>query len=152
MRYSLIILGYISEFQKWQLTESNTEKVMIAFGIIIFAYDMNGVLTEIRIEMEDTTQFQRCLFQAMAFESVLFQIFGITSLLLFQSNTKQSIITNFQEEFKHNYSIEITLSILIITYNKLNSKLYMFSVKCQLHLFIVNIFIGGFYGLIGCFS
>ncbi|CAD8203978.1 unnamed protein product [Paramecium pentaurelia] len=90
----------ISEFQKWQLTESNTEKVMI---IMIFAYDMNSFLTEIRIEMEDTTQFQRCLFQAMAFETVLIQIFGITNSLLFQSNTKQSIITNFQEEFKHNY-------------------------------------------------
>ncbi|CAD8108323.1 unnamed protein product [Paramecium sonneborni] len=106
----------IIELNKWKLTESNTDKVMIAFGIMIFAYDMNGVLTEIRIEMEDTSHFQKCLFEAMTLETILFMFFGITSSLLFQTNTNQSIITNYQEQFKHNYSILITLSILMITY------------------------------------
>lgn len=74
---------------------------MIAFGIMMFAYDINGVLTEIRVEMEDTTQFKRCLFIAMTSETLLYLIFGISSSLLFQSNTEQSIIINFKNYYSY---------------------------------------------------
>ena len=60
-----LILVYISfaylstlaiiEFRNWELVQPDAKKVMIAFGIMMFAYDINGVLTEIRVEMKDTT-------------------------------------------------------------------------------------------------
>lgn len=56
---------------------------MMAFGIMIFAYDINGVLTEIRVEMEDTISFKKCLLIAMILETILYLFFGITSSLLF---------------------------------------------------------------------
>lgn len=60
---------------------------MMAFGIMIFAYDINGVLTEIRVEMEETISFKKCLMIAMILETILYLFFGITSSLLFQSST-----------------------------------------------------------------
>lgn len=56
---------------------------MIAFGIMIFAYDMNGVITEIRSEMEKVNDFPKCLFFSMMCETVLYMFFGITCSLLF---------------------------------------------------------------------
>ncbi|CAD8165757.1 unnamed protein product [Paramecium octaurelia] len=125
LKYALVLVyisfAYLSilavvQYQKWGLVEPDAKKVMMAFGIMIFAYDINGVLTEIRVEMEDTLSFKKCLFMAMFLETILYLFFGITSSLLFKSDTDQSIITNFQEEFKGNYPIEITLSILMISY------------------------------------
>ncbi|CAD8098618.1 unnamed protein product [Paramecium sonneborni] len=125
LKYALLLVylsfAYLStlavvQYQKWGLVEPDIKKVMMAFGIMIFAYDINGVLTEIRVEMEDTRSFKKCLFIAMVLETILYLFFGISSSLLFQSNTDQSIITNFQIEFKGNYPIEITLSILMISY------------------------------------
>ncbi|CAD8167396.1 unnamed protein product [Paramecium pentaurelia] len=106
----------IIQYEKWNLVEPDAKKIMMPFGIMIFAYDINGVLKEIRVEIEDTISFKKCVLIAMILETILYLFFGITSSLLFQSNTDQSIITNFQEEYKGNYSIKVTLSILMISY------------------------------------
>ncbi|CAK74453.1 unnamed protein product (macronuclear) [Paramecium tetraurelia] len=123
LKYALVLVynlfAYLSilavvQYQKWSLVEPDAKKIIMAFGIMIFGYDINGVLTEIRVEIEDTLSFKKLFFMAMFLETILYLLFGITSSLLFKSETDQSIITNFQEEFKGNYPIDITLSILMI--------------------------------------
>ncbi|CAD8068331.1 unnamed protein product [Paramecium primaurelia] len=111
--YHLLIYQYQLLYKKWNLVEPDAEKIMMAFDIMIFAYKIIGVLTEIIVEMNDTISFQKF---AMILETILYLFFGITSSLLFYSNTDQSIITNFQKEYKGNYPIEVTLSILKISY------------------------------------
>lgn len=71
------------EHEKWGLVKPDTHKVMIAFGLMMFAYDINGVLTEIRVEMSDMRGFKFCLFIAMALETILYLFFGITSSLVY---------------------------------------------------------------------
>ena len=56
---------------------------MIAFGLMMFAYDINGVLTEIRVEMTDMKGFKFCLLIAMVSETILYLFFGITSSLVY---------------------------------------------------------------------
>lgn len=92
LKASLILVyisfGYLSTLailnhKDWGMVEPDTKKVMIAFGLMMFAYDINGVLTEIRVEMYDMRGFKKCLFFAMLLETILYLFFGITSSLLF---------------------------------------------------------------------
>jgi amino acid permease len=73
----------IVEYDEWKLVKPDAHKIMMAFGIFMFGYDANGVLTEIRSEMKNIKDFKKCLFIAMVSETILFFIFGISSSLLF---------------------------------------------------------------------
>lgn len=68
---------------------------MIAFGIDLFSYDINGVITEIKAEMSVPTNFKPILLLSMIIEGIVYISFGVVGSLSYSTNTKDSILTNY---------------------------------------------------------
>ena len=90
--YFIALAFYIDE---WNAITMDPPKMMIAFGIMMFSYDCNGSISEIRQEMKNQSKFESILLASMLIETILYVAFGIMCALTFGENTEGLILENF---------------------------------------------------------
>ena len=56
--------------------------IPVAFGIILFTYDINGLVTEIRAEMKEPKEFNKILGIGLAIESFFYMFIGLIGIIL----------------------------------------------------------------------
>ena len=60
--------------------------IPVAFGIILFTYDINGLVTEIRAEMKEPKQFNKILAIGLVIESFFYMFIGLIGIIYFYNN------------------------------------------------------------------
>ncbi|KAM3146358.1 hypothetical protein pb186bvf_001327 [Paramecium bursaria] len=108
-------IGLAVEQNQINIVQVDYKSMMICYGIMIFAYDCNGTITEIRQEMKDKSKFSKVLFISMTIETLIYFGFGITCALTFGDSTKQIVLDNFINLSKYDIVNHIT-QVTIITY------------------------------------
>ncbi|KAM3146357.1 hypothetical protein pb186bvf_001326 [Paramecium bursaria] len=111
--YFIALAFYIDE---WNAITMDPPKMMIAFGIMMFSYDCNGSISEIRQEMKNQSKFESILLASMLIETILYVAFGIMCALTFGENTEGLILENFQN-VQSNQLISSFTSTIIIVYS-----------------------------------
>jgi proton-coupled amino acid transporter len=60
--------------------------IPVAFGIILFTYDINGLVTEIRAEMKEPKQFNKILAIGLVIESFFYMFIGLIGIIYFYNS------------------------------------------------------------------
>jgi hypothetical protein len=62
------------------VTPISFAKFPIVYGMVLFAFDINGIVSEIRMEMEKPHRFINVLAKSMGIEVCCYSIIGITGV------------------------------------------------------------------------
>ncbi|CAK92474.1 unnamed protein product (macronuclear) [Paramecium tetraurelia] len=64
------------------------------FGVTLYSYDINGILTEIREEMKHPEKFRKNLASSMLICCIIYTSFGVCGYLAFGDSTQELITSN----------------------------------------------------------
>ncbi|CAD8145992.1 unnamed protein product [Paramecium pentaurelia] len=64
------------------------------FGVTLYSYDINGIITEIREEMKHPERFRKNLASSMLICCVIYTLFGVCGYLAFGESTQELITSN----------------------------------------------------------
>ncbi|KAL4493536.1 hypothetical protein ABPG72_007544 [Tetrahymena utriculariae] len=115
-----VILGYSS----YQISDNDysgfTAKVFdfsslpLYFGVFAFAYDINGVVTEVHASMKEKHKFNRVLFVFILFSFALGSLLGVLGYFAFQDDVKSVIFKNFNNIGAFSAIISSLISLSIV--------------------------------------
>jgi proton-coupled amino acid transporter len=72
----------------------NFKEIPFFFGVTLYSYDINGILTEIREEMKHPERFRKNLASSMLIVCVIYTLFGVCGYLAFGDSSKELITEN----------------------------------------------------------
>ncbi|EAS03036.1 transmembrane amino acid transporter protein (macronuclear) [Tetrahymena thermophila SB210] len=115
-----VILGYSS----YQISDNNfsgfTAKIFdfsslpLYFGVFAFAYDINGVVTEVHASMKEKHKFNRVLFAFIFFSFVLGSLLGVLGYYAFKDDVNSVIFKNFNDIGAFSTIISSLISLSIV--------------------------------------
>ncbi|KAL4441312.1 hypothetical protein ABPG74_013607 [Tetrahymena malaccensis] len=77
-----------------QLTQFNFSQLPLQFGVFSFAYDINGVYTEIHASMKNKNQFDKVLQYYLTIFTIMGILVGLLGYVAFGENTEAVIFNN----------------------------------------------------------